>query len=494
MNKPKTEMQCPVSTKKRFLILIPLFVALVIICAVNVRNVGSSYSMPITIVGITQDNAVITYETEGIVDANIVTDSQGKSLLQLKALAPGETFVNVETTGDADTSRSFFALANVDSVSGILTVDGVNFSGYEVIHISIVIFIGVLLVLLIWGFVDLLRQRWYSYEMVAYCGLAMFFMLAEAIFCYLLLPGKTNSFGQLAQSIVSMATMVLYLVTPIMIVMSVGLAVSNISLVRHEGFRPQNLLGFVLGVIWFAFLIFMMGRNFTGSFEEYRIFMLVEGSISMTAIFVIALLLSIFICSWLAVRYVPDKAADYAIILGCGLRKDGTPTPLLKGRIDTMRQWVANHAYSDGTPTVFVPSGGQGPDEVCSEAESMREYLVQNGVPADCIIPEDKSTRTSENMLFSAGLIQKDWEQKGKDTLPSIVFSTTNYHVFRAYICAHQAGMDAHGIASPTRAYFWPNALLREFVGFIMSKPIPLAITLASVLIVYGILQYALIS
>ena len=53
-------------------------------------------------------------------------------------------------------------------------------------------------------------------------------------------------------------------------------------------------------------------------------------------------------------------------------------------------------------------------------------------------------------------------------------FSTTNYHVFRGYVCAHKAGMEVEGLGSKTKYYFWPNAFLREFAGLIVGqwKPI----------------------
>lgn len=52
----------------------------------------------------------------------------------------------------------------------------------------------------------------------------------------------------------------------------------------------------------------------------------------------------------------------------------------------------------------------------------------------------------------------------------SVGFSTTNYHVFRGYVCAHQAGMSVEGMGARTKWYFWPNAFLREFVGLLVRR------------------------
>lgn len=51
-------------------------------------------------------------------------------------------------------------------------------------------------------------------------------------------------------------------------------------------------------------------------------------------------------------------------------------------------------------------SGGQGPDEVISEALAMKNYAVEMNIPEEDILMEDKSTNTKENLLFSTELIK----------------------------------------------------------------------------------------
>ena len=50
------------------------------------------------------------------------------------------------------------------------------------------------------------------------------------------------------------------------------------------------------------------------------------------------------------------------------------------------------------------------------------------------------------------------------------VFATTNYHVFRTGLLAEQAGLKAEGIGSKTKAYFWVNAFVREFIATIVNE------------------------
>ena len=46
------------------------------------------------------------------------------------------------------------------------------------------------------------------------------------------------------------------------------------------------------------------------------------------------MMIGTYICSARAQRYVPHFDNDHITVLGCSIRKDGTVTPLLKGRTD----------------------------------------------------------------------------------------------------------------------------------------------------------------
>ena len=51
-----------------------------------------------------------------------------------------------------------------------------------------------------------------------------------------------------------------------------------------------------------------------------------------------------------------------------------------------------------------------------------------------------------------------------------ISFATTNYHVFRSGVIANKAGIDAEGMGSKTKWYFYTNALIREFIANLVSE------------------------
>ena len=110
-----------------------------------------------------------------------------------------------------------------------------------------------------------------------------------------------------------------------------------------------------------------------------------------------------------------------------------------------------------GKTGVFVASGGQGSDEVVSEAESMRRYLTESRhVPADAVLMEDRSTTTMENLRFSKEIMDA---RSGVQSVPGrrglayrCALVTSDYHVFRASEYAHHIGLKADGGRQP---YAW---------------------------------------
>jgi uncharacterized SAM-binding protein YcdF (DUF218 family) len=166
----------------------------------------------------------------------------------------------------------------------------------------------------------------------------------------------------------------------------------------------------------------------------------------------------------MAARHTPKYDKDYVIILGCMVGKDGSLTPLLKSRVDKAIEFAKKQKEETGKDIIFIPSGGKGKDEVISEAEAMKKYLLKQGIKRKNIIIENKSTSTIENMKYSNSIIIK----AKKDA--KISFSTTNYHVFRSGVIASNMGIDCEGMGSKTKWYYYTNALIREFIANIVQE------------------------
>lgn len=124
----------------------------------------------------------------------------------------------------------------------------------------------------------------------------------------------------------------------------------------------------------------------------------------------------------------PMVKADAGVILGMSMWGD-EPSPGLKERLD-----YGLKLYQSGAFSHFVVSGGlDQPDYKYTEAEGMKRYLVEKGVPENVIALEDKSTSTYENLLFSKPVLQ----QKGWSTA---VIITHDFHGRRALEIAQELG------------------------------------------------------
>ena len=154
------------------------------------------------------------------------------------------------------------------------------------------------------------------------------------------------------------------------------------------------------------------------------------------------------------------KDFDFVIIHGSGLL-DGDRVPkLLKDRLDKAIE-VYRH---DPTPPTLIPSGGKGPDETVSEAEAMTQYLIGHGIPARDILPEKESTTTLENLQFSKRIIDEFGGRKYTALISS------NYHVYRALRYCREIGLKCTGIGSHVAFYYWPSAMIREYIAIHAEK------------------------
>ena len=312
-----------------------------------------------------------------------------------------------------------------------------------------------------------LRVNPYSYNTIFYAGFALF-ILSLAVthgYAFALCLGNPGRFDtrQVLFTLLHSAKNYMFLTSPLLIGFSVALFLSNVSLIRHEGRRSVNVLGIILALL----LVFGEAGigllDFWTSESERRMVLpvIIVNLFAAMYLYFECMMIGTIVANLIVLRRVPDRDRDFLIVLGCGIRRDGTPTPLLKGRLDLALDFYHRQIAETGKIPRFVVSGGQGPDEPRSEAAAMGEYLLSRGVPGDRILTEDRSRDTAENMGFSARII-RSLQPEGK-----IAYFTTNYHVFRAGIKARQADLPAEGMGAGTKWYFWPNAAVREFIGLL---------------------------
>lgn len=150
----------------------------------------------------------------------------------------------------------------------------------------------------------------------------------------------------------------------------------------------------------------------------------------------------------------PDSSRPaVAVVLGCRV-KEGRPSILLGERIK------AAYEYLSANPeAVCICSGGQGDDEIISEAQCIRDELVKMGISSARLYMEDKSTSTRENLKFSKEIMEKE------DLGDTIVIVTNSWHELRAQMIAGGLAIPCGGYGADTPLWLIPSYHIRELYG-----------------------------
>ena len=469
--------------KARNFILAAVILALVTGALVYIFNAAKVYTCKMSFSADEIGDSRLSYKIEDETVARVrsvekrhTDDGMTEIVFTLEGVKGGKTDFEAQYLVDETVRDYLDAKLLVTPMGAVFDTESDSFTGCEILMpLNMAIMLAVTVVMMI-SFVEKYRTGSFSYSMVAAGGVILYLLGslllgALALLLRLIDPSVgVNTLKDIGGMMTSCALFFSIVCFPAVLILSIAVSISNIQLVRHEGFRLVNVLGIAFGFVFIAgsiFVFMMSSRDFQGSVFEHTVFSSVNAVLEYAFCYFECMLLSVIICSVLATRYKTAPDRDYIIILGCAIRNDGTPTPILRGRIDRALDFERKQFESTGKHAKFVPSGGQGGDEVVSEAECMKRYLMEQGVPEEQILPEDKSVNTFQNMQFSKRVIEQDAESLEN---ANIAFSTTNYHVFRGYILAKKLGMKVRGLSSKTKLYFFPNAFVREFIGLLWEE------------------------
>jgi len=240
-------------------------------------------------------------------------------------------------------------------------------------------------------------------------------------------------------------------------VLAVFLVINGVTMLRREGRRPANLLSLLAGLGIIGFVIFSVAVQKIGWEPLAAVRSMLVGVLTYISFLFVCFLAYAFVYS----RVRSSRKVDFVIVLGAGLRGSRVP-PLLASRLDRAKQ-VFDRAVRKGRSPLLITSGGQGPDEDIPESHAMASYLIERGVPGDRVLREDRSTSTMENLTFSRELMV------GLRPNYRCLIVTNNFHAFRAALTARKAKVNGQVVGSPTAAYYWPTATIREFVAILFS-------------------------
>lgn len=144
-----------------------------------------------------------------------------------------------------------------------------------------------------------------------------------------------------------------------------------------------------------------------------------------------------------------------AVVLGCRVYGERASLSLVE------RLTAAKEYLEENPESMCVVSGGQGPGEDISEAECMYRWLVANGIDANRIYKEDKSTSTDENIAFSKEVIKEN------ELNPNIAIITSEYHTYRATLIAKDHGLSYGSAPGTTAIWLFPTYYMRELYAIL---------------------------
>lgn len=157
-----------------------------------------------------------------------------------------------------------------------------------------------------------------------------------------------------------------------------------------------------------------------------------------------------------------------AIIFGAGLRRDGTPTAVLRDRVET-----GASLYFNGKVKKLLMSGDNQVIEY-NEPESMRQYAISLGVPDDAIVLDYAGRRTYDTCYRAKAIFGVE----------SALLVTQKFHLPRALFICNALGVKALGVEANNNYYLKRSLLIwniRElfatftaFVDVYLERPIPI--------------------
>ncbi|TGZ11985.1 YdcF family protein [Streptomyces rhizosphaericola] len=248
-----------------------------------------------------------------------------------------------------------------------------------------------------------------------------------------------------------------FLVPALAVVVLGGFLVGNgLTMLRKEGRSPGNLLSGLAGLAIFAVLALVVSADYVGSSRAYQSFIV---AVVLVTGYVAFLFLCFLAYAFLYGRIRVRGDVDFVVVLGSGLIGGERVPPLLASRLRAGLRIQRQQTERGADAPVLLVSGGQGPDEKLPEAEAMERWLVAEGADPALVRQESRSRTTTENLRFSRRLMEE------ADARYVCVVVTNNFHAFRAAMTARREGVRGQVIGSPTAAYFWPSATIREFVA-----------------------------
>ena len=132
-----------------------------------------------------------------------------------------------------------------------------------------------------------------------------------------------------------------------------------------------------------------------------------------------------------------EKKYDCIIVLGAGVRKDGSPSSMLKDRLDK-----GIELYKEGIAPKIIMSGDHGQRRY-DEVNTMKKYAIEEGVPSEDIFMDHAGFSTYESIYRERDVFE----------VKKAIIVTQKYHMYRSLYIADKLGLDADGVITEDIKY-----------------------------------------
>lgn len=156
---------------------------------------------------------------------------------------------------------------------------------------------------------------------------------------------------------------------------------------------------------------------------------------------------------------------DAIIVLGAGVRGDGSPSDILSDRLETSLE-----VYNANLGNTFILSGDHGTVEY-NEVRAMKDYIIEGNIDEKVIFMDHAGFSTYDTMYRAKEIFKVN----------KAVIVTNEYHLPRALYIARKLGIEAYGVKSDIREYQLMDsykkreilAQLKDFAYVNILKPEP---------------------
>ena len=140
---------------------------------------------------------------------------------------------------------------------------------------------------------------------------------------------------------------------------------------------------------------------------------------------------------------------DCIMVLGCGVREDGTPSGTLNDRLTVGVQLYFNNASQK-----LLMTGDHGKKNY-DEVNVMKQFAIENSVPPEDVFMDHAGFSTYESIYRAKEIFDVD----------KMIIVTQEYHLYRSLFIAQSFGIEAYGVSADLHQY--SGNLMREAREFL---------------------------